>query len=93
VEQALRGGAAVRCSHSLQRVEDLQNFAAAWIAQAKLRSLAGSGFRRLLLLKDADGFTGFLPFALLQFVGQRCDAAACLRWPKPLKPVMKKPQP
>jgi hypothetical protein len=44
-------------------------------------------------LINASGFTGFLPFALLQFVGQRCDAAAHLRRFAVPAVAMKKPQP
>jgi hypothetical protein len=46
-----------------------------------------------MLLNEAPGFTGFLPFALLQSVGQRCDAVAPLRQASSLVVVMKKPQP
>ncbi|WP_256360104.1 hypothetical protein [Synechococcus sp. CB0101] len=42
---------------------------------------------------DPAGFTGFLPFALLQFVGQRCDAAALLQQRALHRIGMKKPQP
>jgi hypothetical protein len=44
-------------------------------------------------LIDAPGFTGFLPFALLQFVGQRCDEVAYVRRRVRHRPGMKKPQP
>jgi hypothetical protein len=44
-------------------------------------------------LNNAPRFTGFLPFALLQFVGQRCDAAAHLLRLTAFPVAMKKPQP
>ena len=91
--QALRGVSAVRCSHSLQRVEDLQKFLRAMMACSKLRSLALTALCHQAELNNTSGFTGFLPFALLQFVGQRCDAAAHLRQRAAQAVAMKKTQP
>jgi hypothetical protein len=60
---------------------------------SKLKSTAPQAFSSIDELMDSAGFTGFLPFALLQFVGQRCDAAALLQQRALHRLSMKKPQP